>query len=74
LAQLIKASDIKVITKDGECKLSINIELNINLNSVGSLANQQEAVVTQKETDKASTIWEIPDFETIPKINFGKKA
>lgn len=74
MAQLIKASDIKVITKDGECKLSINIELNINLNSVGSLANQQEAVVTQKETDKASTIWEIPDFETIPKINFGKKA
>ena len=68
MAQLIKASDIKVVTKDGECKLSISIDLNINLNTSGV----QNAKVEQKKEESA--MWEVPDFAQMPKLNFGKKA
>lgn len=72
MAQLIKASDIKVITKDGECKLSISIDLNINLNTSGITVGVQNAKVEQKKEESA--MWEVPDFAQIPKLNFGKKA
>jgi hypothetical protein len=75
LAQLIKSSDIKVVTKEGECKLSITIDLNLNLNSsgiqVGANVVEKSGEVAKKEE---KTAWEIPDFTTMPKLNFGKKA
>ena len=75
MAQLIKASDVKVITKDGECKLSISIDLNINLNTLGvSVGAQATNKAESQEAKKESTAWEIPDFAQQPKLNFGKKA
>lgn len=79
MAQLIKASDVKVITKDGECRLSISIDLNVNLNASGIAVGVQNTKVEQvtqqeKENTKESTLWEIPDFTPMPKLNFGKKA
>ena len=39
MAQLIRPSDVKIITKDGELKVSITLDLNINMNgSVGALS------------------------------------
>lgn len=79
MAQLIKANDVKVVTKDGECKLSISIDLNVNLNTTGISVGVQNIAAGQveqqnKKQEKESTMWEIPDFAPMPKLNFGKKA
>lgn len=76
MAQLIKSSDIKVITKDGECKLSISIDLNINLNTLGVAVNAQTVKVgdEKEEKKKDDVAWQIPDFANVPKLNFGKKS
>lgn len=74
MPQLIKPQEVKVITKDGECQVSIVLELNINLNTDGVVAVSAQAIKQDKqEKPKSGTNWEIPDFETLPKINFGKK-
>ena len=74
MAQLIKASDVKVVTKDGECKLSISIDLNINLNTLGVTVGTQSNRIESQDVKKETTAWEIPDFTQQPKVNFGKKA
>lgn len=74
MAQLIKASDVKVVTKDGECKLSISIDLNINLNTLGVTVGTQSNRIESQDVKKEATAWEIPDFTQQPKVNFGKKA
>jgi len=78
LAQLLRTSPVKVVSSEGEVQVTITLELNINLNSEGITvgarpsveASPEEALVAKKE-DK--TLWEIPDFVPIPKVNFGKK-
>jgi hypothetical protein len=76
MAQLIRPSDVKIITKDGELKVSITLDLNINMNgSVGALSadgksNAKKETLIDNLEDKVA--WAIPDF--IPeKIDFGKK-
>lgn len=75
MPQLIKPKEVKVVTKDGECQVSIVLELNINLNTdnvvVSAQAIKQEKEVKQEKPKESG--WEIPDFEALPKINFGKK-
>ena len=75
MAQLIRPSDVKIITKDGELKVSITLDLNINMNGSvetvsvdGKSTIKKEALVDNIE-DKVS--WAIPDFAS-EKINFGK--
>lgn len=77
MAQLIKPGNVKVVTNDGEVQVTIALELTINLNSDGLAVNarqqeEQEAIPAKnKASDK--TLWEIPDFGPIPKVDFGKK-
>jgi len=74
LPQLIKPNEVKVITKDGECQVSIVLELNINLNSEGVAAVSAQSIKQVVEKTKESEFpWEVPDFEASPKIKFGKK-
>lgn len=77
LPQLIKPKEVKVVTKDGECQVSIVLELNINLNTdnvvVSAQAIKQEIKQETKQEKPKESGWEIPDFENFPKINFGKK-
>jgi len=66
-----KIDPFKVITKEGEVKLSISLDLNININADGQIS---ATVVGQesksaKEDDKVEYI--IPDF-TSHKIKFGQ--
>jgi len=77
LPQLIKPGNVKVVTNDGEVQVTIALELTINLNSDGLVVNarqqeeQEAAPAKNKAGDK--TLWEIPDFGPIPKVDFGKK-
>jgi hypothetical protein len=71
MAQLIRPSDVKIITKDGELKVSITLDLNINMNgSIEALSVDGKSTV-KKETLDDKVAWAIPDFVS-EKINFGK--
>jgi len=74
MPQLIKPGDVKIITKDGEVKISISLDLNINMgeisSGVGILKSNIEEKINKKEEDKVQ--WAIPDFAPTEKINFGK--
>ena len=65
MAQVLKPSEVKIITKDGE--LEITLKLDINVKSEGTVTNVKEE---KKAEDKAN--WEIPDFGPSPKLKFGK--
>lgn len=74
MPQLIKPNEVKVVTKNGECQVSIILELNINLNGDGVAVSAQSIKPETKEKSKPNSFdWEVPDFEASPKIQFGKK-
>ena len=76
MANYINHDNVKVISKDGE----VTIHLNININLNGEIQNSQNLVYSKKIEDKTilsqdedKTMWEIPDFTPIKnKVNFGK--
>lgn len=74
MPQLIKPNDVKIVTKDGEVKISISLDLNINMGEISGgvniLKSDVESKATKKEEDKIQ--WAIPDFTPAEKINFGK--
>lgn len=75
LAQLIKPSSVKVVSQEGEVKVTIALELTINLNSDGlkvSASSEVGKVEKQKDSED-KVLWEIPDFGPVPKLGFGKK-
>lgn len=76
MAQLIKPNSVKVITQDGEVKVTIALELTINLNSNGLQVNASSTELHKSDKPKNSedkVLWEIPDFGPVPKLGFGKK-
>jgi ribosomal protein L6P/L9E len=76
MAQLIKPNNVKVLTQDNEVKVSISLELTINLNSDGLNVSASSAQISKEPSEKITedkTDWLIPDFDTAPLINFGKK-
>jgi hypothetical protein len=77
MVQIIKPGTTKVITKDGECEITISIELNINLNQSGITVSAQSVQAEAKEIkqevkEPESTNWAIPDFSNLKKVQFGK--
>ena len=55
MPQLIKPGEVKVITKDGEVKISISLDLNINLGEISGGVNILGATgntPNKKEEDK----------------------
>lgn len=78
MAQLIKPNSVKIITQDGEVKVTIALELTINLNSDGikvsaTAETQKNEPFIPKNKTEDKTLWEIPDFGIAPKVGFGKK-
>jgi hypothetical protein len=71
MPNLIKPNSVKVITKDGEITVSLQIDLNINLNQNGTsfTSNNTGGVANNKDDDFE---WAIPDFQKAEKVNFGK--
>ena len=74
MAQLIKPTEISVKTVNGE--VLVNLKLDININLTQGVVNttveskQEEKKVKQEEKQ---TLWEIPEFNSVPKIKFGNK-
>jgi len=68
----------KVVTKEGECIVTIALELNINLHTLGAevVAKPQDQVQAQAQPavkeEKESIDWMMPDLQGIEKIKFGK--
>lgn len=80
MAQLIKPAAVKVLTKEGEVEVTIAIELTVNLNTDGlNLSPQVINNINPSKSDSnesrvdEKTYWEVPDFDIIPKVDFGKK-
>ena len=81
MAQLIKPNTVKVLSQDGEVKMTIALELTINLNSDGlkvSAAAREDCgddfvEKTKLKTKEDKTVWEIPEFGPVSKVDFGKK-
>jgi hypothetical protein len=76
LPQLIKPGSVKIMTQDGEVKVTIALELTINLNSdaVHIAAANNENVLEKSKSFKENKIdWMIPDFGTSTTVDFGKK-
>ena len=76
MANLIKPGDIKVITKNNELFVTISLELNIKLDGNVTNLNLNSDIVQQqafqkKEEEKVK--WEVPDFSSGNKLNFGKE-
>ena len=75
MANLIKPGDIKVVTKNNELFVNISLELSIKLDGNVTNLNLNSDVVQQqafqkKEEEKVK--WEVPDFSSGNKLNFGK--
>ncbi len=74
MGELIKPTQVHLVTREGEVKLNIVIDLNINLNTGNVEVKQGNALekkVEQEESEK--TLWAIPNFVKQEKVKFGKK-
>jgi hypothetical protein len=64
---------IKTKTQDGECKIFITLELNINLtgDKLSITGTPVSAEIAPKSKDE-EVQWAIPDFNSGIKVSFGK--
>jgi hypothetical protein len=77
VAQLIKPTEVSIKTVNGEVLLNIKLDININLtqNNITPdvvTENKVENKLEEKKKEEKS-LWEIPDFVSVPKIKFGSK-
>ncbi len=75
MAQVLKPSELKIVTKDGELEITLKLDINININqsdvSVKTEASNAKTKDVKPSIDE-KTNWEIPDFGPSPKLKFGK--
>jgi hypothetical protein len=77
VAQLIKPTEVSIKTVNGEVLLNIKLDININLTQNNIIPdvmteNKVENKLEEKKKEEKS-LWEIPDFVSVPKIKFGSK-
>ena len=73
MAQLIKPQNVKVVTKEGELLISLQLDININLNQSGSFVSTAQDVSKVKAANNDDEVeWAIPEFKPSEKIKFGK--
>jgi hypothetical protein len=77
VAQLIKPTEVSIKTVNGEVLLNIKLDININLTQNNIMPdvvseNKVENKLEEKKKEEKS-LWEIPDFVSVPKIKFGSK-
>lgn len=74
MAQLIKPTEISVKTVNGEVLVNLKLDININLTQgvINTTVESKQEEIKEKPKQK-ETIWEIPEFNSVPKIKFGNK-
>lgn len=70
MVQRYEPVKVTTITKDGECKVLITLELNINVNN-GTVSTQLISEQTKTE-DKVE--YPVPKFTSDVKVKFGKET
>ena len=73
MVELIKPTQVHLVTREGEVKLNIVIDLNINLNTGNVEVKQSNALEKKIEEEDEKTLWAIPNFTKQDKVKFGKK-
>jgi hypothetical protein len=69
----------QVITQQGECQITVKLEINLNINSNGDLSVSATGkpttaqIVPQIEQEDEKVEWAIPDFSN-ETIKFGKQV
>lgn len=76
MAQVIKPAEVSIHSVNGEVLLNIKLDININLTQHGAIqgvteTNKENKIEEKNKEDK--TLWEIPNFSSVPKIKFGNK-
>ena len=77
MVQRINPIKVMTVSQDGECHLTITLELNINLNANGEIGASLQSLAEkpiQKEKDDEDPMLTIPDFVSGLKVDFGKKV
>lgn len=81
MPNVIKAQEVQVSTKEGECNLNITLDLNINLQTGELNLTASEKTNLKKfnnfiddDDDDDKVDWKIPEFKTEIIPNFGKKS
>jgi hypothetical protein len=75
MPNLIQPNTVKIVTKEGEITVSLQIDLNINLNQNGmTFTNNNNATGGSSSGIKKDDDfeWAIPDFNKSEKVKFGK--
>jgi len=71
MPKLIKAPQVSVITKDGECEITIKLEISIDLNGDGLSVSSAAIKKIEDKEDKVD--FAIPDFSAFQNdLKFGK--
>lgn len=73
MVQLLKPRDTKVVTKDGECHVTISLELIIKLDGEGISVSPNVSHEKKNDEKESNLKWTIPDFSGGNKLNFGKE-
>jgi hypothetical protein len=60
----------ETVTEQGECRVFINVQLDINVNGDGSITAKVNAKPIEEESQPD---WSIPDFSSGTKMKFGKE-
>jgi len=77
MPNLIKQGEARVTTKNGEVFVNIALELTIKLDNsnlqVGVISNQGNSSSQKLLQEEEKVNWEIPDFSSNAKLDFGKE-
>ena len=82
MPQVIRSTQTKIVTKNGECELSINIEpivVEVTVNVVGSTVDVKAQAAPAVEEEKEERVLVSQEFGKnnpfgVGKINFGKNG
>jgi hypothetical protein len=69
MVQHVRKSKVKIVPRDGELEITLNINISLDGQVVAMADN---AAVSVQEEDEAVPTF-IPDFSSGKKLNFGKK-
>jgi hypothetical protein len=74
MPNLIQPNTVKIVTKEGEITVSLQIDLNINLNQSGTTFTSNNSSGNSSSSNKKDDDfeWAIPDFQKSEKVKFGK--